>query len=72
MYVDNIKLSAKMEKELETLLQTIRIYGQYFGVKFGIEKRAMLIRISGKRRLTEAIKLPNQKEFSILWEKETH
>ena len=28
MYIDDIKLFAKNEKELETLIQTIRIYSQ--------------------------------------------
>ena len=38
MYMDDIKLFAKNEKELETLIHTIRIYSQDIGMKFGIEK----------------------------------
>ena len=41
--MDDIKLSAKNEKELETLLQAVRILNQDIGMKFGIEKCAMLI-----------------------------
>ena len=38
MYMDDIKIFAKNEKELETLVQTIRIYSQDIGMEFGIEK----------------------------------
>ena len=32
------KKSTKIEKELETLIQTVRIYSQDIGMEFGIEK----------------------------------
>ena len=48
MYMDDIKHFAKNEKELEILIHAVRIYNQYIGKKFGIEKCAMLIRKSGK------------------------
>ena len=41
MYIDNIKLFAKNEKELETLIHTLRIYSRDIGIAIGIEKRAM-------------------------------
>ena len=37
MYMDDIKLFPKNEKELETLIHTVRIYSQNIGMKFGIE-----------------------------------
>ena len=61
MYMDNIKLLAKYDKELETLIQTISIYSQEMGMEFGVEKYAILIRKCEKREITEGIKLPNQK-----------
>ena len=48
MYMDDIKLFAKNEKELEILIQTIRIYSQDTGMEFGIEKCAKLIMRRGK------------------------
>ena len=36
MYMDDIKVFAKNEKELEILVQTIRIYSQYIGIELGI------------------------------------
>ena len=37
MYMDDIKLFAKKEKERETLKHTVRIYSQNIGMEFGIE-----------------------------------
>ena len=60
MYMDGIKLSAKNEKELETLIHAVRIYSQDIGMEFGIEKCAMLVMKSGKRHLTDGMEQPNQ------------
>ena len=38
MYMDDIKLFAKNEKESETLKHAVRIYNQNIGMEFGIEK----------------------------------
>ena len=48
MYMDDIKLFAKNEEELENLIQSVRIYSQDIGIEFGIEKCAILIMRSGK------------------------
>ena len=53
MYMDDIKLFAKNEKELETLIHTVRIYTQNIEMEFGIEKCAMLVMKSGKQDLTD-------------------
>ena len=70
--MDDIKLFAKNEKELETLIHTIRIYSQDIGMEFGIEKCALLVMKSGKRHLTEGIKLPNQDKIRTLAENGTY
>ena len=41
--MDNIKLFAKNEKELQTLIDAVRIYSQDIRMEFGIEKYAMLV-----------------------------
>ena len=46
--MDDIKIFGKNEKELETLIQTIRIYSQDIVLEFCIEKCALLIMKSGK------------------------
>ena len=37
MYMDDIRPFAKNEKELETLIQALRIYSQDIGMKYSIE-----------------------------------
>ena len=63
MYIDDIKILAKSGKELETFLQTIRIYSQDVGMEFGIEKCTMIIIKKEKREVMEAIELSNQKSW---------
>ena len=72
MYMYNIKLFAKNEKELETLIHAVRIYSQDIRMKFGIEKCAMLVMKSGKRHLTVGMELPNQDKIKTLVENETY
>ena len=57
MYMDDIKLFAKNEKELETLIHVVRIYSQDIGMESGIEKCAMLTMKSGKRQLERSKKM---------------
>ena len=72
MYMDDIKLFAKNEKELETLIHTVRIYSQDIGMEFGIEKCVMLVMKSDKRQLTDGMKLPNKDNIKTLAENETY
>ena len=48
MYLDDIKLFAKYEKELENLIHAVRIYSQDIEMEFGIENCTMLVMKSGK------------------------
>ena len=64
MCMDDIKLFAKNGKELETLIQTVRIYSEDVGMDFGIEKCAMLIMKSRKRQMTKGIELLNQENIA--------
>ena len=43
MYMDDIKLFAKNEKEQETLIHAVRIYSQDIGMEFAVEKCAVLV-----------------------------
>ena len=60
MYMDDIKLFAQKEKELETRIQAVIIYSQDIGMEFGIEKFAMLIMKSRNQQKTERIELPTK------------
>ena len=49
VYMNDIKLFAEKEKELETRIQTV-IYSWEIGMEFGIEKFTMLMMKSGKKK----------------------
>ena len=70
--MDDIKLFAKNEKELEILIHAVRLYSKDIGKEFGIEECAMLIIKGEKRHITEGIELPNQEKIRTLGEKETY
>ena len=70
--MDDIKLFAKNKKELETLMQAVKIYSQDIEMEFGIEKCVILITRSGKRHMTKGIELTNQDKIWTLREKETY
>ena len=72
MYMDDIKLFAKNEKELEILMHTVRIYSRDIGMEFGIEKCTMLAMKSGKQQLTDGMEEPNQDKIKTLAENETY
>ena len=72
MSMDNIKLFAKIKKkELLTLIHAIRLYSQDTGMKFTIEKCAMLAMKNSKRHLKNRIELTNQGKIRTPREKET-
>ena len=66
--MDDIKLFAKNDDELETLIHVVRIYSQDIEMEFGIEKCVMLVMKSRKRELTDGIELPNQDKIRRLAE----
>ena len=72
MYMDDIKLFAKNEKELETLIHAVRIYSQDIGMEFGIEKCVMLVMNSRKWHLTDGMEQPNQDKIRTLAENEAY
>ena len=67
--MDDIKLFANNENELEAQIQKVRTYSEDIGVEFVIGKCALLIMKSGKRQMTEEMELPNQLKvkFNSTW-----
>ena len=72
MYMDDIKLFAKNEKELETLIHAVRVNSQDIGMEFVIDKCAMLVLKSGNRHMTNGMELPNHDKIRTLEENETY
>ena len=54
IYVGNIMVFTKNEKELEILIKTIKIYCQDIGMEFSIEKCKSKKRINRRNRITES------------------
>ena len=59
MYSGDIKLFVKHEKELETLIQVVKIYSQDIGMEFYIESSSMLMMKSGNWHISKGMELPN-------------
>ena len=70
--MDDLKLYSCNEKELDFLVQTIRIFSKDIGVEFSIEKCAMLVIEKGKIVKTVGIKLQDGKVIKSLQEGENY
>ena len=71
MYMYGITLFVKYEWELESLIETIRIYTQDIGTGFGIENVPCSMK-SGSRKIREGIELLNQEKIRTPREKENY
>ena len=56
--MDGIKLYAKNEWDIESLIHLTRIYSEDIGMSFGLEKYGRMIARSGKVIKTDGLKLP--------------
>ena len=55
LFMDDLKLYAKSEKELNSLIQTVRMFSDDVGMVFGLEKCAVLVLKRGKMVRTEGL-----------------
>ena len=55
LFMDNLKLYAKSERELDSLTQTVSIFSDLVGMVFGLDKCAVLVLKRGKMVQTEGI-----------------
>ena len=72
MNMDDIKLLAKNEKQLEILLHAVRIYVQDKRIEIGREKCSIVVMKSEKRHLTDEMELPTQAKIRTFGEKGTY
>ena len=68
--MDDLKLYAKTPNQLDSLMQTVRIFSNDIGMKCGIEKCAVLIIKRGKMTQSEGITLPDDTNIRSLKEGE--
>ena len=72
LFMDNLKLYSQSEKGLDSLVQTVRVFSEYIGMEFGIEKSAMLVMEKGKIVKSVGIELPDGKVNKSLQEGESY
>ena len=63
LLMDALKLYAKSERELDSLIQTVRIFSDDVGMVFGLDKCAVLVLKRGKIVQTDGIELPDGKRM---------
>ena len=66
IFMDDLKLYGKMMQELDSLVQTVRIFNGDIGMQFGISKCAMLEMERDKVVQSEETELPNGKTIKSL------
>ena len=72
LFIDDLKLHNRNEKELDSLVQAVRIFSKDIGMEFGIEKCAMLVIEKGKIVKSVGIELPDGKVIKSLQEGESY
>ena len=68
MFMDDIKLFAKDESGLDALIQTVRVVSTDIGMKFGLEKCAVLVTKRGKVTKSDGIRLPDDRVIKSIHE----
>ena len=63
LHMDDLKIHACSDKEMEYLVNTIRIFSEDISMEFGFEKCAKVSINKGKVVATENLKLPSGKEI---------
>ena len=63
LFMDDLKLYAKDEKQLDSLVNTVQIFSLDIGMEFGIGKCGILVMKRGRYKKSEEIKLPNDQEI---------
>ena len=71
-YMDDLKLFAKDDDNLEGLLQTVKSFSDDIGMKFGLEKCAKATFIKGKLTNTTSIELENDTTIRELEQEEVY
>ena len=70
LFMDDLKLYGKSEKQVDTLLNTVRVFSQDIGMQFGVNKCAVLVLKRGKVVRCERVEMPNNQVIKSLGEGE--
>ena len=63
LFMDDLKLYAKSERELDSVVETVRIFSDDVGMVFALDKCAVLVLKRGKMVRTEGIELADGKRM---------
>ena len=63
VFMDDIKLYGKSVKELDALVELVRMFSRDIGMVFGVDKCAVVGMENGRRVQCEGIRLPNGEEM---------
>ena len=72
IFMDDLKLYSQNEKALDSLVQTVRVFSEDIGMKFGIEKCATLVMEEEKIVKSVGAELPDGKIIKSLQEGESY
>ena len=72
LFLGNLKLYSRNEKELDSLVQTIHVFGVDIRMEFGIERCAMLVIEKGTIVKSVGIELPDGRVIKSLQEGESY
>ena len=70
--MDDLELYSRSEKGLDSLVQTVRVFGEDIGMEFGIVKCVTLVMEEGKIVKSVDIELPDGKVIKSLQEGESY
>ena len=68
LYMDDLKLYGKSEKQIDTLINTVTVFSYDIRMQFGISKCAILIMKRGKIVKSDGISLPDNEIMRSLEE----
>ena len=66
LFMDDLKLYGKSEKELEKLLEVVKVFSEDIGMEFGLDKCAVLILKRGMKVRCEGILLPDGQKMGAV------
>ena len=72
LFMDNLKIYGKNIREIDSLIQTVRIFSTGIGMEFGISKRAMTQMKKGKIVSSEGMELSKREKIRSLEEGEEY
>ena len=63
LFMDDLKLYAKDDKQLDSLVNTVQMFSLDISMEFGIDKCGILVMKRGRYTKSEGIKLPNDQKI---------